>query len=32
MDFLQSRANDAVDAILGATSEKFWRLPRLATI
>ncbi|HXU18903.1 MAG TPA: amidohydrolase family protein [Terriglobales bacterium] len=32
MDFLQSRANDAVDAILGATAEKFWRLPRLATI
>jgi len=25
-------ANDAVDAILGATAEKFWRLPRLATI
>jgi L-fucono-1,5-lactonase len=28
VDFLQNRANDVLEAILGATAEKFWRLPR----
>jgi L-fuconolactonase len=32
MHFLQKYANDAVDAILGATAEKFWRLPRPAMV
>jgi L-fuconolactonase len=32
MDFLQNRAKDGLEAILGVTAEKFWRLPRLAMV